>query len=575
MKSIAGGARRFASAFLVSLPAAFAAAGAQKPADVVLTHAAVYTMDAARSWAEAVAVRAGRIVYVGPSSGAGAFQGPRTRVVDLAGKMILPGFHDAHVHPVTGGMELALCNLNGLKTRDQVFEAIRKYATDHPKAAWIVGGGWDLPIFPGGNPTRAELDAIVPDRPACLSAADGHSSWVNTKALESAGVTHATPDPANGRIERDAEGNPSGTLRESAAGLVSKHVPRPAAKDYAEGLRRGLEMANRFGITSLIEADAGDEVLAAYAEAGRSGRLTARVVACLSVDGSKGPEQVAELARKRLSYTRGRLRATAAKIFADGVIEAETAALLEPYLDRPGWAGKPNIEPEAFARLAAALDREGFQIHVHAIGDRAVRMSLDALEAARRSNGPRDARPLIAHLELIDPQDIPRFRRLRVLADFQPLWAFADPYIRDLTVPKLGPERSRWLYPIGSVARSGAVVVGGSDWSVSSMNPLDAIQVAVTRRDPEEGAGPAFLPEERSGLSEMLAAYTIGGAYASFEEKRTGSIEVGKAADLIVLDRNLFEVPPEQIHEARVLLTLLEGREIWREPSFRAAAARF
>ncbi len=554
--------------------AAATAAEPEKPADLVFTGGAVYTVDAARSFAEAVAVRGGKIVYVGPSSGARAFQGPATPVVDLAGKMLLPGFHDAHVHPVSSGMDLVLCDLSGAKTKEEVFDAIRKYAAAHPTEAWIQGSGWELPIFPAANPTRGELDALVPDRPAFLSAADGHSAWVNTKALEIGEVTKATPDPKNGRIERDASGGPSGTLREAAQRLVARNIPKPAAKDYAAGLRRGLELANRFGITSLIEANAGDHILEAYAGAERSGGLTARVVASLSVDTSVGSEQVAELARKRKAFTRGRLRATAAKIFADGVIESETAALLAPYLDRPGYSGKPNLEAEAFNRLATALDKELFQIHIHAIGDRAIRMSLDALEAARTHNGPRDARPLIAHLELIDPQDIPRFRRLGVIADFQPLWAYADAYIRDLTIPKLGPERSRWLYPIGSVAASGAVVAGGSDWSVSSLNPLDAIEVAVTRRGLEEGPGPAFIPEERLDLPAALAAYTIAGAYAAFEEKETGSIEVGKAADLIVLDRNLFEIPLQKLHEARVLLTLLEGREVYREPGFEGAAAK-
>lgn len=550
----------------MSFAASRPAARTGKPADLILANGAVYTMGASRSWAQALAIRDGRIAYVGLSAGAKAFQGPSTRFVDLSGKMVLPGFHDAHVHPVSGGMALARCNLSGLETKEEVFDAVRRYVAGHPKETWIVGSGWDLPIFPQANPTRVELDAIVPDRPTLLEAADGHSAWVNTKALEIAAVTKATADPPNGRIERDAAGNPSGTLRESAASLVSKHIPKPTAKDYDEGLRRGLEMANRFGITSLIEADASDEILAAYAGSERSGGLTARVVASLSVDTSKGPEQVAELSRKRLVFTRGRLRATAAKIFADGVIESGTAALLAPYLDRPGDSGKPNIEPKAFNRLATALDRERFQIHIHAIGDRAIRMSLDALEAARIANGPRDARPLVAHLELIDPQDIPRFRRLAVLADFQPFWAWADPYIQDLTIPKLGAERSRWLYPIGSVASSGAVVVGGSDWSVSSMNPLDAIQVAVTRRGIDEKPDPAFIPQERVDLPTILAAYTIAGAYACHEETETGSLEAGKAADLIVLDRNLFEIPPEEIHKAKVLLTLLEGREVYRAP---------
>ncbi len=546
---------------------------AEKPAELVLTGGAVYTVDAARSWAEAVAVRGGRIAYVGTAAGAKRWIGPSTRVIDLAGKMVLPGFHDAHVHPVEGGMDLALCNVTGLQTKEAVFDAIRKYAAEHPKAKapWIVGSGWDLPLFPDASPSRRDLDALVPDRPAEIKSADGHSSWVNSKALEIAGVTRATPDPPNGRIERDSSGEPTGTLRESAKRLVSRHVPESTPAEYAEGLRRGIELANRLGITSLIEANAGDRFLAAYTEAERTGRLTARVLASLSVNTSRGPEQVAELEKKREASTHGRLRATAVKIFADGVIEAETAAMLAPYLDRPGWSGKPNLEPDAFDRLATALDAKGFQIHIHAIGDRAVRMSLDALEAARKANGPRDARPLIAHLEVIEPEDIPRFRRLGVVADFQPLWAFADPYIKDLTLPKLGPERSRWIYPIGSVMASGGVVAGGSDWSVSSMNPLEAIEVAVRRQDPDAPAGEPFLPDERIALPEAIAAYTIAGAYAAFEEKETGSIETGKAADLIVLDRNLFEVPAEQIGDAKVLLTLLEGKTVFRDPAFALA----
>jgi hypothetical protein len=560
--------RRLAVLAAWSLAGALAAAETEKPADLLLTGGAVYTVDAARSWAESVAVRGGRIVYVGTAAGAKKFQGPATRVVDLKGRMLLPGFHDAHVHPVSGGMELALCNLNGLDSKEKVFEAVRKYAAAHSREPWILGGGWDLPIFPDASPTRQELDALVPDRPAILSAADGHSSWVNTKALQIAGITKATPDPSAGRIERDAQGNPSGTLRESAAGLVQKHVPESTAREYSEGLARGIAMANAFGITSLVEAHAGDRILAAYDTAEKGGSLNARVIVSLSVDETGGPGQVAELARKRSAFTRGRLRVTAAKIFADGVIESGTASMLEPYLGSPGGLGKPNLGPEAFKELATALDREGFQIHIHAIGDRGVRDSLDALEAARKANGPRDARPLLAHIELIEPEDIPRFRRLGVVADFQPLWAWADPYIKELTLPKLGPERSRWLYPIASVASAGAVVAGGSDWSVSSMNPLDAIQVAVTRRGLEEPPGPAFIPEERLGLPEMLAAYTIAGAYAAFEEKETGSIETGKAADLIVLDHNLFDLPPEKIHEAKVLWTLLEGREVYRAPGF-------
>jgi predicted amidohydrolase YtcJ len=538
------------------------------PADILFHGGAVLSMDAARSWASSVAVRDGRVVYVGTDAGGARYRGPKTRVVDLSGRMLLPGFHDAHVHPVEGGMAAVQCDLSGLSTKEEVFQEIRRYAAAHPGDPWIIGTGWALPIFPRANPTRQELDALVADRPVYLEAADGHSAWVNTKALQIAGVTRDTKDPRNGSIEHDASGEPSGTLREDAKDLVADQRPKATRADYRDGLVRALAMANRFGITSFIEANADEDKLRAYADLEAEGKLTARVVVSQSVDVGRGPEQVAELEARRARYSHGRVRATAAKIFADGVIESETAALLAPYLDRPGWSGEPNLSPEAFDRLAIALDKAGFQIHVHAIGDRAIRMTLDALEAARKANGPRDARPLVAHLELIDPHDLPRFRQLGALPDFQPLWAFADRYIRDLTLPQLGPERSRWIYPIESVVKTGAVLVAGSDWNVSTMNPLEAIQVAVTRRDPNEPSSETFIPEERVDLSAILAAYTINGAYASHEEKETGSIEAGKAADLVVLDRNLFEIPPEEIHEAKVLWTLLDGQEVYRETSY-------
>jgi hypothetical protein len=541
---------------------------ARRSADLVL-QGAVYTMDGARSWADAVAIGGGTILYVGSRGDVEPWVGPSTQVLDLGDKMVLPGFHDSHVHPVSGGVELGLCDLNGLDTQQEILDAVARYATGHPDRAWVAGGGWDLPIFPGGNPSKDLLDRVVPDRPAYLSAADGHSAWVNSRALEIAGIDRNTKDPPpDGRIEKDAAGEPSGTLRESAMALVSKHLPPTSAEDHQEGLRRALEMANRFGITSLQEASAGDEVIRAYAELARRGELSARVVASLYVDPEKGESQVPELVRKRDQFRGERLRPTAVKIFADGVIESRTAAVLEPYLDRPGERGKANLEPAAFDRLVTRLDQEGFQVHIHAIGDRGVRLSLDAIEAAQRANGRRGARHHIAHLELVDPGDIPRFARLGVVANFQPLWAYADKYITELTEPALGPARSRWLYPLASVVKTGAVVAAGSDWSVSSMNPLDAIQVALTRRGIEDTEGVPWIPEERVDLPTMLAAYTIKGAYLNHQEKLTGSIEVGKAADLIVLDRNLFETPPQEIHRVKVLLTLLEGKEVFRDTSF-------
>jgi predicted amidohydrolase YtcJ len=552
---------------LAAIPAV-PAAPPPEPADLVLRGAAVYTVDGARSWAEAVAVSKGRILFVGTNEAVQGWIGPSTKVMELAGKMVLPAFHDSHVHPVSGGVEALECDLNGLPNQAAIVEKIKSYAAANPKLPWIRGGGWDLTIFPEGNPSKALLDSIVPDRPAYISASDGHSVWVNSKALALAGVTKATPDPPYGRIERDAAGQPSGTLREDAADLVAKHLPKHTPKENADGLAEGLRIANRFGLTSLVEASASDEDLEAYAALDAQGKLSAKVLASLYVDTDKGLAEVPRLKALRKKYAHGRVRTNAVKIFADGVLETRTASVLEPYIGFPGDRGKPNLTAAAFQTLATALDKEGFQIHVHAIGDRAIRDTFDAFEAARKANGVRDSRHHVAHIELFDPADIPRFRKLGAIANFQPLWANGDAYITEMTEPKLGPERSRWLYPIGSVVASGGEFAFGSDWSVSSMNPLDGMEVAVTRRELNKGAGPAWIPEERIALPDAIAAYTIRGAYLSFSEKDTGSIEVGKAADLIVVDKNLFEIPPSQIHEAKVLLTLLDGKEVYRASGF-------
>jgi hypothetical protein len=557
----------------IVLAAILAASCGGRPAelaDLVLTNGAIYTMDAARPWASALAVAKGKILYVGDDPGALRLRGGSTVVADLEEKMVLPAFQDSHIHLVTGGIELGLCNLNGSRTKEEVFEKIKAYAAANPGAPWVTGGGWDLPVFPQANPRKEDLDALVSDRPAVLSSADGHSAWANSRALELAGVTKDTADPAGGRIERDPKtGEPTGTFRESAAGLVEKLIPELGPEDTIKGLKAGLGLANRFGIASIIEASAGPKILDAYAALDRSGELSVRVLASLHVDTDKGTAEVERLVKLREAYRGARLKSTAAKIFADGVMEPHTAALLEPYSDRPGDRGTPLLEPAAFDTLAVALDAAGFQIHVHAIGDRAIRMSLDAFEAAGRANGFRDLRHHIVHLELIDPADIPRFKALGVTANFQALWAYADPYITDLTLPILGPGRSRWLYPIGSVAATGAVIAGGSDWSVSSMNPLEAIQVALTRRGPDDSPGDAWIPEEKADLETMLRAYTINGAWLSHDEKSRGSLEPGKAADLIVLGRNLFKIPSSEIGRVKVLLTLLDGREVFRDPSFK------
>lgn len=537
------------------------------PADLVLRRGAVCTMDAARSWAESVAIADGRVVAVGPDRDVASWVGPKTRVVALDGRMVLPGFHDAHVHPMAG-LNDEDCLLDACTTPDQVREALQRYVRANPKNAWIRGRGWALPLFKDGNPHRSLIDAILPERPAYLVANDGHSAWVNSKALSLAGVGKDTPDPPNGHIERDPKtGEPTGTLREAAMSLVAGLLPKPTAEERVEGLRRGLARASRFGITAIQDAGVNAETLEAYAALEQRGALDVRVTAALRADPAAGESQIESFRSLRQRYQGKRYRADAVKIFVDGVIDAKTAALLEPYVGSTTDRGTPNWSPEGLTRMVIALDRERFQVHVHAIGDRAIRMALDAFEAARAANGVRDARHHIAHLQLIDPADIPRFRRLGVVANFQPYWAQADAYILRLTQPLIGPKRSRWLYPIASVAATGVPMVFGSDWPVTTMNPLEILQVAITRRDPSEGPGAGWIPEERIGLEPCLAAYTIAGAYLGFRERETGSIEVGKAADLVVLDRNLFEVPPAEIFRTRVVMTLLEGRAVFEPPA--------
>jgi len=384
-----------------------------EPADLVFHGGGVYTVDATRRWTEAVAVRAGRIVYVGTDAGLARWIGPQTRRIALQGKMLLPGFHDAHVHLVGGGIKLGECDLNDMTTVEQVVAAVRQFAERQPASQWIRGGGWPL-TMKGGVPHKSLLDKVVSDRPVILSAADGHSSWANSRALEAAGITKEMPDPPRGRIERDPDtGEPTGILREAATRLVINKTPPYTHGEFVDGLRRGLKLANRFGITSVQEAAATEQDLKAFMELDKSGELTVRTVAAMRFDPSKEASQLPQFVDWRTRYQGKRLRTTAVKIFEDGVLETRTAALLKPYLgtgrEERGWL---NLEPELLKPLAAELDRLEFQIHIHAIGDRAIQTSLDALEFARARNGSRDSRHHIAHIQLFDPPDITRFRRL-------------------------------------------------------------------------------------------------------------------------------------------------------------------
>ncbi len=543
---------------IIVMFATFGCAQAKQTADLVLHNGLIYTMNAAEPKAQSMAVTGGRIVAIGTNDAiAGAYSGKAD--VDLNGQMVLPGFHDAHAHPVFGGVELAQCNLSEQTTVDAIIATVSACNKNSPGSGWLLGAGWNLSLFPQANPSKRLLDAISVDRPIFLGGADGHSSWANSTALTLAGIERETPNPPYGIIERDEKGEASGVLRESAQDIVRAVVPPISAAARRDGLLRGLAMANGFGITSIVDAAAGKDELDAYRSLAESGELTARIVSSIEINSVAADT----LMRPQDRGTNERLRTDSAKIFVDGVLEGETAALLEPYLDHPGFSGDLKMSPEALAAKITELDKRGVQVHMHAIGDRAVRSALDAVAAARTANGPSDNRHHIAHLQLIDPLDRPRFAQLDVIANFQALWAFPDQYITDVNLPQVGEARVDQMYPIGSMLKARARIVGGSDWSVSSMNPLLAIETAVTRTDPTGRIAGVLNEAERVSLADMLTAYTINGAYLMHQESQTGSLEVGKAADFVVLARDLFAIPAQEIGEVVVTRTVLEGVTVY------------
>ena len=536
-------------------------------ADVVLRGGIVRTMGAlATPAATSVAVREGRIVRVGDDEDAAAMIGPETQVVELEGRLVLPGFHDTHVHVLDGGIADTDCDLRTAATRALLVRAVGQCVAAAGAAPWLRGGGYDPTLFPGGEPPRELLDSLVPDRPAYLTDATEHAAWVNSRALAAAGIDARTPGPSAGVIVRREDGSPQGTLREGAMELVGRLLPPRTDAELVEGLERGLSLAASLGITTLHEAAADERTVRAYADMEAEGRVTARTRVFLLADPGRGSEQAREIAVLRDRYPGGLVQVAGAKIFLDGVLEGGTAALLEPYVGPPGGVGELRWpSSDSLAALVDALESAGLAAHFHAIGDRAVRAALDAVQRARAMSDGALALPhAIAHAQLIDPTDLPRFASLGVAVIFQPLWAQRDAYITDLTEPRVGPERSSRLYPIRSVLATGAVVAAGSDWPVTSMDPLAAIEVAVTRRNETAAPGEGWLVAERLTVEEAVGAYTRGGAHASGLEDRSGVISAGMVADLVVLDRDIFTVRATEISDARVDLTLLEGRVVYR-----------
>lgn len=544
-----------------SLVLAFVCACAHQPADRVLLDASIYTMDPDLPKAQAIALRGDTIVHVGSLESVQAFIDEDTKVERLGGQTILPGLFDSHTHLVLSGTELVHnVQLYEAKTLVELDAAIReRIEADAESSDWIRGSGWE-PLLFEGQLDRARLDKLSATRPILMYSSDGHSAWVNSAALRVAGISKSTTAPRGGRIERDAEGEPTGILRETAIALVSAKAPAYDDVQVDAGLRKAIGEANSFGITHVFEVSTEKWMLAGLQRSLERGELTVKVRAAVWIDPARGSAQLDEVVALREAFRSPRIQVNAIKLQIDGVLESGTAAMFEPYRD--GTRAKPLIDAQTLLETIRAFDKAGFQIHAHVIGDQATHLMLDALTRLERCEGI-DRRPVLAHLLFVALDDLPRFRELGVYAAFSPLWAAPDPSIDKWIAPTSEGERAHWIYPLAAVAQAGGVVVAGSDWSVSSMNPFAAMQTAITRRALAATDGPALEPEQAVSLEAILAAYTIDGARAAFVEDELGSLQVGKRADLVVIDQDPFAIAPTQLSEISVLRTIVDGADVY------------
>jgi len=578
--SAAVSAHRKLAFLLLSLGVLAAAATAQQeiapvPADIVFVNARIYTVNSQQPWAEAIAIRGEKIVAVGTEKEIAPYRRPSTKVINAKGHVMLPGFTDCHIHFMEGSLGLTHVDLIGATTVAQIQKRVKEYASSHPNEPWITGAGWSYPTFgPSALPDKKILDEIVGDRPVYLVAFDGHSSWANSKALAMAGIKRDTPDPPNGKIVRDADGEATGALKESAGDLVAKFVPKPTREEGLAALRKGMQEANKVGLVRVHSAGGDFEWLDLYDEVRREGELTVRQYIAYFLD---PPELTlaaidkAEQARRK--YNDDWISGGAVKMMLDGVVESHTAAMLTPYSDDPTQSGKLFWDPAKYKQAIAELDRRGFQIFTHAIGDKAVRLALDAYENAEKANHTRDARPRIEHIETITAEDIPRFGKLGVIASFQPLHAYPDDDTLKIWARNAGPDRAQRAWVWHSIESTGGQLAFGSDWPVVTLNPWPGVQNALTRQTTEGDPPGGFVPKERISLEDTIKAYTLGAAFAGRREKLEGSVESGKLADLIILSQDLFKIAPSEIAKTEVLLTMVGGKIVYQSPRWVGAAS--
>ena len=541
-------------------------------ADLVIVNGKVYPAGGSRGFYEAVAIRGNRIVAVGAAADLSRYRGTGTTVVDAHGGAVMPGFNDVHTHMLSGGLALEDVDLQGAQTLDDVQGRIRAFAASHPDRSWVRGRGWGYGPFPGGLPTRQQLDAAVPDRPAVMRCYDGHSIWVNSRALAAAGITKDTPDPPNGTIVRDSQGEPTGLLKESpAAALVNRVLPKPTADEQRRALKAAIAEALRFGVTSVTDAAGSPEDFDVYDEARRAGELGARVYYSLLVTPGFTERDAERFEALRKAHPDTPLLKTGViKMFLDGVIETNTAFMLAPYANAP-TKGTPNYTVAEFDRIVQMLDRRGWQIMVHALGDGAVRMALDGFERAAAANRApaRGRRHRLEHIETIDPADIPRFGKLGVIASMHPVGGF---YVPPASAPmrtgppppvgawagNLGPERAARGGMWKSISRAGGRVVFGSDWPVATIDAMGRI-VGIVNRRPRPGG-----TDERLTLTAAIDDYTSVAAYAAFDENQKGTLAPGMLADIVVLATDVFAHPPASRADIAVAVTIVDGKIAYR-----------
>jgi predicted amidohydrolase YtcJ len=569
---------------MLALIILLAAAGrAQSPADTVLVNARVYTVNPQQPWAQALAIAGDKILAVGSAKDIAAYRGPSTKVIDAQGRLVLPGFTDAHIHFLEGSVTLLRVHLENAKTVADIQKLVKDFADKHPDSPWILGRGWTYPTFGASAlPDKKYLDEIIPDRPVYLTAFDGHTAWANSKALALAGITKNSPDPPNGSFVRDlVTGEPTGAVKEDGADLVmQKVIPPPSREERLQALRAGMLEANRVGLVRAICA--GNNGLAAsdfesldlYDELRKTGQLSIRVTVAYELDPPGLTEKNLSLIEKaRQQYRDEWISGGVVKFFLDGVIESHTAAMLAPYSDDPKVSGSLFWDPAKYKQSVTELDRRAFQIFTHAIGDRAVRLALDAYQEAAETNRTHDARPRIEHIETISAQDIPRFGKLGVIASLQPLHAYPDDDTLKIWARNTGPERAQRAWAWGSILRNGGALAFGSDWPVVTLNPWPGVQNALTRQTTEGDPPGGFVPKERINLQDTIKAYTLGAAFAGHREKTEGSLEPGKLADLILVSQDLFKIEPSEIAKTEVLLTMVGGKVVYQAPAGSAPAA--